>query len=157
MVSPTLLAATDAHFAWMLGEADPPGPLRLPPGGVDEAWVLRWLRRNLAAGAASWLILDGEEVAGLCSHKTAPDAEGAAEIGYATAPAHRRRQIATLAIALLAAQARADPRLRTLTAETATTNRPSQRVLEANGFEAVGGGFDADEGEMIRWRLAVDR
>jgi len=152
----SLLPATDAHFAWMLGEADPPDrALTLPPGGVDEAWVLRWLRRNLEAGALSWLMVERGEVVGLCSHKAAPDAAGCVEIGYGAAPERRRAGHASAAIALLVAQARADPRLSVLTAETAVSNRPSQRVLEANGFAADGHGWDADEGEMLKWRLDV--
>lgn len=151
-----LLANTDAHLAWMLGEAGPPDPaLALPPGGVDEPWVLRWLRRTLAAGARGWLVVEHGEVVGLCSHKTPPDAAGVVEIGYATAAARRRAGHATAAIALLIADARTDPGLTALTAETAVANRASQRVLEANGFSPAGVGWDADEGEMLRWRLDV--
>jgi len=152
----TLLAASDGLFAWMLGEGPPPDPtLTLPPGGVDEAWVLRWLRRNLAGGAQSWLVVAGVEVVGLCSHKAPPDPTGGVEIGYATAPQRRGAGHATAAIALLVAKARADPRLTALTAETALANRPSQRALEANGFYGDGRGWDADEGEMLKWRLDV--
>ncbi len=151
-----LVAAADAHFAWMLGETGPPGPaLALPPAGVDEAWVLHWLRRNLAAGARSWLVVAAGEVVGLCSHKTLPDPAGVVEIGYATAPERRRAGHATAAIALLAAEARADPFLRALVAETAVANLASQRVLEANGFSPDGRGWDADEGAMLKWRLDV--
>lgn len=152
----TLALASDAHFAWMLGEAEPPDTaLALPPGGVDEPWVLRWLRRNLAAGAQNWLVVADGEVVGLCSHKTLPDAAGAVEIGYAVAPARRRAGHATAAIRLLAAEARADPQLTALVAQTALSNRPSQRVLAANGFRDDGRGWDDDEGEMLKWRLDV--
>ncbi|MGA0602502.1 GNAT family N-acetyltransferase [Caulobacter sp. KR2-114] len=154
----SLVRATDAHFAWMLGEAGPPDPsLALPPGGVDEAFVLRWLRRNLAAGARSWLVAEAGEVVGLCSHKAPPDPAGRVEIGYATAPERRRAGHATAAIALLVGEARADPGLTVLTAETAAANQPSQRVLQASGFVADGRGWDDDEGEMLKWRLDVAR
>lgn len=153
-----LLPATDAHFAWMLDEPVIPPPLRLPRGGVDQPWVLRWLRRNLPdlEGTGSWLMVDGDEVVGLCSYKDPPDAAGAVDIGYAVAPARRRRGYATAAVALLIEAARADPRLRRLTAETAVDNLPSQRVLEANGFHRTGRSHDVDEGEMIVWGLALD-
>ena len=39
-----LAPATDAHFAWLLGETAAPAGLGLPPGGIDEPWVYRWLR-----------------------------------------------------------------------------------------------------------------
>lgn len=152
----SLLPTTDAHFAWLLGETGPPDPtLAQPPGGVDEARVLRWLRRNRAAGACGWLVVEAGEVVGLCSHKAPPDGAGVVEIGYATAPERRRAGHATAAVALLVAEARADPRITALTAETAVANRASQRVLEANGFLPDGRGWDADEGETLKWRLGV--
>ncbi len=150
-----LIPATDAHFAWMLEEAGPPDGLTLAPGGIDEAWVYRWLRRNLAGGAGSWLMVEGGEVVGMISHKRPPNAEGETEIGYGVAPERRRRGLATQAAGLLVELARADPAVRALTAETALANLPSQRVLEANGFVQTGRGHDADEGEMIVWRLAT--
>ena len=158
MVSGAMLTpATDAHFAWMLGEGPPPDRLSLPPGGVDAAWVLRWLRRNLArfGQPGNWLIVADGEVVGLCSHKTAPSADGAVEIGYAVAAERRRRGHATRAIALLILAARRDPRIRRLVAETAVGNLPSQRVLEANGFAKTGTSVDADEGEVIVWTLEI--
>jgi len=92
-----LIEATDAHFAWMLGEAPAPDGLILSPGGIDELWVYAWLRRNLAAlgPATSWLMTADGEVVGLCSFKTAPDADGFAEIGYGVAPERRRLGHAT--------------------------------------------------------------
>jgi RimJ/RimL family protein N-acetyltransferase len=152
-----LIEATDGHFAWMLGEAPPPARLSLPPGGVDEACVLRWLRRNLArfGQPGNWLVVAEGEVVGLCSHKTAPSADGAVEIGYAVAAERRRLGHATQAVSLLIRAARRDPRIRRLVAETAVGNLPSQRVLEANGFAKTGTGVDADEGDMIVWALEL--
>jgi RimJ/RimL family protein N-acetyltransferase len=152
-----LIPAADAHFAWLLGEADAPDALRQPPGGVDEAWVLRWLRRNLArlGQPGNWFVVAEGEVVGLCSYKTAATADGAVEIGYAVAPERRRLGHATQAISLLIGAARDDPRIRRLTAETAVGNLPSQRVLEANGFKKTGASLDAYEGEMIVWTLEV--
>jgi RimJ/RimL family protein N-acetyltransferase len=151
-----LIEATDAHYAWMLGEAPPPPDgLTLPPGGVDAAWVFRWLRRNLArfGQPGNWLIVADGEVVGLCNHKTAPNADGAVEIGYGVAAERRRLGYATQAVALAVRAARIDPRVRRLVAETALGNRPSQRVLEANGFAKTGTSVDDDEGDMIVWGL----
>ena len=44
-----LIEATDAHFAWMLGEATRPDGLQLPEGGVEPPGVLRWPRRGRRA------------------------------------------------------------------------------------------------------------
>ena len=152
-----LTPATDAVFAWLLGEPADPPPLRAPPGGLEEAWVLRWLRGNLAVleGTGSWLMVDGDEVVGLCNYKGPPEADGVVEIGYAVAAAHRRRGYATAGVAALIAKAVSDSRIRALSAETALGNIASQRVLLANGFAATGRGFDRDEGEMILWSLTL--
>ena len=158
MVSGAILVeAMDAHFAWMLDEGPPPDRLSLPPGGIDEAWVLRWLRRNLArfGQPGNWLVVADGEVVGLCSHKTGPNADGAVEIGYGVAATRRRLGHATRAVELAIRAARSDPRIRRLVAETAVGNRPSQRVLEANGFAKTGTSVDADEGDMIVWSLEI--
>jgi RimJ/RimL family protein N-acetyltransferase len=152
-----LLPATDAHFAWMLGEAAPPGDLRLPQGHVDEPWVLKWLRRTLPklGGYGSWLMDADSEVVGMCSYKAPPNAAGTVEIGYGVAPERRRLGYATRAVALLIEAARLDPRVSVIVAETALANLASQKVLTVNGFADVGRSVDDDEGEMIVWRLEL--
>lgn len=149
-----LVPAVDAHFAWMLGEADAPDGLRLPPGGVDTPPILRWLRRTLPklGGHGSWLMVDEGEVVGLSGYKWAPTSAGEVEIGYAVAPERRRLGYAAQASALMLEAARRDPRVRALTAETALGNLASQRVLAGRGFFKTGRGWDDEEGEMIRWR-----
>ena len=151
-----LLPATDALFAWMLGDrAPPPLSLSLPPGGLEEAWVLQWLRGNLRTlgGAGSWLIVDGEEVVGLCNYKAPPDSKGAVEIGYAVAPARRRRGYATAGLAALVKEAARDRRITRLVAQIAVANAGSQRVAQANGFTRYGKSTDPDDGEMDLWGL----
>ncbi|HZZ36539.1 MAG TPA: GNAT family N-acetyltransferase [Caulobacteraceae bacterium] len=158
MIRPLRLAeATDAHFTWMMGEAGPSERLTLPPRGVDQPWVLRWLRRTLPTlgGSGSWLMIVDGEVVGLCGYKGPPDADGVVEIGYGVAPERRRLGYATRAVAELIKHARRDHRVSSLVAETATTNVPSQRVVEANGFTMAGRGADPDDGEMMVWRLEL--
>ena len=153
----TLIPATDAHFAWLLDEAEAPEGLTAPPGGIDEAWVFKWLRRTLPklGGRGSWLMAANGEVVGLCSYKVPPNVERSVEIGYGVAPERRRRGHATGGVTLLIEAARTDERVDVLTAETALANLPSQRALIANGFADVGRGMDDDEGETIVWRLAL--
>ena len=152
-----LVPARDAHFAWMLGEAAAPEGLALPPGGVDTPPILRWLRRTLPqlGGAGSWLMIDAGEVVGACGYKHAPTPAGDVEVGYGVAPERRGRGYARLAGGLLLEAARADPRVRAITAETAVANAASQRVLAGQGFFKVGRGWDDEEGETIRWRLEL--
>jgi RimJ/RimL family protein N-acetyltransferase len=102
------------------------------------------------------LMVAGGEVVGMCSHKTAPDAEGAVEIGYGVAATRRRLGYASRAVSDVITDARADPRIRRLTAETALANIASHRVLEVNGFALTGERKqDPDDGEVAVWALAV--
>jgi RimJ/RimL family protein N-acetyltransferase len=152
-----LLPAIDAHFAWMLGEAEAPDDLRIPPRGVDAPWVLRWRRRiqPTLGERGGWLLTAQGEVVGLCGYKGPPNAEGVVEIGYAVARERRRLGYATRAVALVVEAARLDPRVSAIVAETALANLPSQKVLMSNGFADVGRSVDDDEGEMIVWRLEL--
>ena len=152
----TLVACTDAHFAWMLGGEAPSPELRLPPGGIDAAPVLEMLR-SLTADigrthpACAWLMTGGDEVVGLCSLIRTADAEGVATIGYGVAESRRRRGHATRAIGLMVGEVLRDPKVRGVGAETSVTNLPSQRVLEENGFVKVGKRIDDDDGEVFVW------
>ena len=152
-----LVPARDPHFAWMLGEAEAPDGLTLPPGGLDTPPILRWLRRTLPklGGYGSWLMVDAGEVVGACGYKWAPTPAGDVEVGYGVAPQRRARGYARLAGQLLLEAARADPRVRAITAETAVGKMASQRVLAGQGFFKVGRGHDDEEGEMILWRLEL--
>lgn len=156
-MSLTLVPATDAHLAWMLGERAAPDSLRLPPGGVDTPPILGWLRRSLPklGGYGSWLMVDAGEVVGACGYKWAPTAAGDVEVGYGVAPARRGRGYAARAGELLLEAARADGRVKAITAATALGNLASQRVLAGRGFFKVGRGYDDEEGEMVLWRLQL--
>ncbi len=145
----------DDHFAWLLGERSAPDGLAEPPGGVDEKFVISLVRGLTAtlhkAGCHShWLIVDGEEVVGLCGFKGPPSPSGEAEIGYGIAESRRGRGYATWAVALMLERG---PRegASTLTAETATSNPASQLVLERNGFKQVGARNDLEDGDLIVW------
>lgn len=156
-----LVPAVDDHFGWLLGEcAAPDSTLRLPPGTVDTPEILamiRGLARRVHAvhGMGQWLIADDGEVAGLIGYKWPCSERGTVEIGYGVAEARRRRGHATRAVALLLREVVRDPKVRTVTAETTLANLPSQLVLEANGFANTGTRMSQDDGEVIRWRLAI--
>jgi RimJ/RimL family protein N-acetyltransferase len=153
-----LIEATDAHFAWMLGEAEQPDSLRLPPGGVDEPFVLRWVRRTLAemGPATSWMMVDGGEVVGVCSLKSPAQADGFIEIGYGVTAERRRRGHATRAVTEMIEHTSRVPGIHGLWATTAANNEPSQKVLSANGFIERGRSIHPQEGELVLWRLALN-
>lgn len=157
----TLVDAEDADFAWMLGEGAGPRPgVRLPPGGVDQPGVLRYLRRTAQAlrtghGVGSWLVVAAGEIVGLCGYKHCPTPAGAVEIGYGVVRARRGQGVATQAVAVLLDRAAQDRAIRQLTAETAAENVASQRVLERNGFARTGTRDDPEDGPLIQWWYAV--
>lgn len=151
-----LILARDEHFAWLLGEVSPPDLLREAPGGVEQRRILRWLRAvsarlNAAGLLGSWLIVDEEEVVGLCGFKGPPDTAGSAEIGYGIAATRRRFGHATEAVRLLCEEVGRLGGVAALRAETAINNLPSQRVLEHNDFLQVGARHDPEDGDLILW------
>ncbi len=157
-----LICATDDHFAWLLNEAVAPIGLRVPEGGVDDPVVLKILRRLTAklhavGCQASWLIVDQDEVVGLCSFKRPADDARIAEIGYGVAGSRRRKGYATMAIDLLIEEVVNSKAASQLCAETAVANLPSQRVLERNGFSICGTRVDAEDGDLLIWSRSLER
>jgi RimJ/RimL family protein N-acetyltransferase len=151
-----LVAASDDHFRWMLEGDGLCDGLRLPPGGVDHPAILKYLRRVAAdlrnrSGGGSWLVVERDEVAGLCSHKHAPTPGGDVEIGYGIVEACRSQNIATTAVAGMLELAARDEEIVRFIAETASDNLPSQRVLEKNGFVRTGTRVDPEDGGLILW------
>lgn len=158
-----LVETTDAHFAWFLGEGPAPSPgLRLPPGGLEAAETLHWLRASAARLRASWdggnwMIVVGGEVVGLCRYREAPNAEGVVEIGYGVAKSRRRQGYATQAVAAMLDYAQKDPMVRYVIAGTSPTNLASQRALQKNGFVPAGNYTDPKEGVSLRWRCDLKK
>lgn len=155
-----LIAATDAHFAWLLGEGPAPDGLLAAKGGVESPEILAWLRRVAAELAAagvvgSWLIVASNEVVGLCGLKAPPDGFGAAEIGYGVAATRRGEGHATRAVRHLVSRARDIGGLSVLRAETTVDNSASRRVLERNGFTRVASRAEPEDGELIVWSLML--
>lgn len=105
---------------------------------------------------ASWLIVDGGEVVGLCS-VTRPPSHGVIDIGYGIAPSRQGRGFAGHAVSDIVAWARQVPDVVALTAETSPGNEPSQRVLARNGFVQVGERVDDEDGPLMCWRCSADK
>jgi RimJ/RimL family protein N-acetyltransferase len=155
-----LVAVTDSDFEWMLAEKPQTcSNFQLPPGGVDAPEVLETVRRitrdlHKAHCHASWMILSGLEVVGLCSYRRPPRG-GSVEIGYGIALSRRNRGCATLAVAQMVLFAESDPAVRLLVAETSLSNPPSMQVLQKNDFERSGTRIDKEDGPVALWQRRV--
>ncbi len=140
------------------GSGENDGGLRLPPGGVDDPIVLKYLRgltRKLHTGGwvGTWMFVADGEVVGLGGYKDLPK-DGVAEIGYGVAVSRRKLGHATRAVAAILEAARTSG-VQSLRAETAAENQASGLVLERNGFERTGTRMDAEEGKLLTWRRVI--
>ncbi len=100
------------------------------------------------------LFLDEETglVVGAGSFKNSPR-HGRVEIGYGVAAGQAGRGFATSGAARLVEEAFSMPEVTTVTAETSTANRASERVLEKNGFVRSGSRIDPEDGPLTLWSL----
>jgi len=153
-----LVVAHESDFLWMLGDAEPTRALRLAPGGVAAPQTLRIVqamtRRLFEAGCdASWLMIDDDEIVGLCSFRR-PPLDGRVEIGYGVAGARTGRGFATQAVkAMLALGPRHG--VTTFDAETTSDNVASQRALERSGFVQIAERDDPEDGRVLCWVHAL--
>jgi RimJ/RimL family protein N-acetyltransferase len=145
------LAGGEAVFSQMFG-------CRVEPGwsGFPEALTLMLVAVR-SGGAPEWgphLFFDDDgALVGNGGWKGAP-VEGAAELGYAVAPARQGRGIATAAVLELVGRARAAG-TRVAVAHTLPNASASTTVLERCGFVRAGGSLDPDEGPVWRWELQL--
>ena len=127
-------------------------PIAPPPVLQMLAEVAATVRKTFTP--ASWLIIEADEVVGLCS-VTRPPCDGVIDIGYGIAPSRQGRGFAGRAIAEIIAWARETVGVTALTAETSKSNEASQRVLARNGFAQVGERVDDEDGQLICWRCST--
>jgi len=152
-----IVEATSSDFRALIA-GEPPRGLTLPEGEVAPPATMELLgaladKLRPDFTPAAWLIVERGEVVGLCSVMHAPTPQGAIEIGYGVAPSRQQRGAGGRAVADMVDWARTDPRISALTANTATANLTSQRILERNGFRKVGARIDKTDGLLICWRL----
>lgn len=154
-----LIDATDDLFERLVSGAPLDG-LTVAEGGLEAPEVLAMLQ-GLAAGLresidpCAWLMVEAGEVVGLISLTKPPTPEGAVEIGYGVAESRRGRGVAGRAVGDLLVLARAHPDLKAIIAETSPRNLASQAALVRNGFVRTGERFDAEDGDLICWRVEV--
>ena len=157
----TILEADDNDFEALIAGRACQG-YDIADGGIESVETLSMLKAFAASvradfAPAAWLIAKDSKIVGMCSFIASPDSDGALPIGYGIAPCFRGQGIATEAIGAIIDWARRHPDLRRITAETAVSNRPSQRVLEHNGFVRTGERVDVEDGLLMCWARDVDR
>lgn len=84
-----------------------------------------------------------------------PPRDGVVELGYAIAPSHEGRGLATAAVHALLTEAFADAEIRAIVAHTLPERNASVRVLEKAGFRLEG--EVPDEAVGIAWRHRRER
>ncbi len=151
----------DSHFAWLLGQG--PAPADAPvicAGGVAPEAVVELIRgvaarnREALGGEVAWLVAAEGEAVGMISF-TRPHDGKRPEIGYGIADSRQGRGHATAAVAALLPILRARG-FDGLTAETGVGNRPSQLVLERNGFVRTGDRTDPEDGDLYLWTIGLN-
>jgi ribosomal-protein-alanine N-acetyltransferase len=156
------LAAEDASVSDLGALLGVDVPAGWPPL-YHDAGVRGWFGAQLAANdaAARWLgryvvaTIDGNPtLVGTAGYKGAPDAAGAVEIGYSIVQAYHRRGIGLETVRQLIDDAFADPRVRSISAETPVTFVASRGLLERSGFALTGTRSDAEDGELAIYSIA---
>jgi RimJ/RimL family protein N-acetyltransferase len=147
------LLGAQIHPAWPPGENDQEGRdflcrrLEEHPEAVGFlGWS--WLVRPEAGAPERRPLLIGGG-----GFKGPPDADGTIEIGYSIVEEYYGRGLATEAVGATLAWAFRDPRVRRVVAETLPNLRPSQRVLEKNGFVRT----DEASSDPGSWRYELTR
>ncbi|WP_086824247.1 GNAT family N-acetyltransferase [Allokutzneria sp. NRRL B-24872] len=158
LISPT----TDLHGAWLDAHAEwgpgqhedgfglaPEDEVRSPAGFA--AWVAR-LDGESDKTAYWWIVEDGRVLGGVAlRHKETDYVRWAGHIGFGVCPSARRRGLASWALNLVLAEARARGVTQVLIV-CATDNTASARTIERAGgvFEEV---RDTEHGPVRRYRL----
>ena len=99
-----------------------------------------------------WLVVDKQTrtIVAELGFKGPPDDAGIVEIGYGTMPAMQGRGYMTEAVKGILQWASTRPDINTVLAETNSSNTPSIKVVQRNGFEQF-----KKKGEMLWWRANV--
>jgi ribosomal-protein-alanine N-acetyltransferase len=153
--SPALLDLEETGVAALCAAIAVGAPASWPPEHNGQSYR-DWQRRLFAGhpdepGYGGWYVVGAGELVGTCGFKGPPDTTGEVEIGYSVIEARRRLGYASGAVHLLTYRAFADPRVRSVAAETLPAHLASQAVLTRNGFTLLGSRIDAEDGEVLRF------
>jgi ribosomal-protein-serine acetyltransferase len=139
-------ASLDELRPWMPWAADEP-----QPPDARRGWIREVNAAEAAGGDRTRAILAGGAVAGACGlhRRIGPDG---LELGYWVATAFTGRGVATAAVALLCAEAFADPVIGHVEIHHDPRNAASGAVAARAGFTPVAAGA-AGEAPVRIWRL----
>ncbi|WP_159617171.1 GNAT family N-acetyltransferase [Arthrobacter zhaoguopingii] len=117
--------------------------------GCRAVWRMRSRQLLASPGDADWITrlivhASGTTVGRAGFH--GPPVDGMVEVGYEVDPGHRRRGHARAALRILLDIADGEPGVHTVRASVRPDNLPSQRLVDAFGFQAVGRQWDEDDG-----------
>lgn len=139
-------------------------PLKLPPYLVCEDRVGVWRMRQAQVAKnpsdASWVtrfVVDpiSDQVVGMAGYHGPPNQVGMVEVGYAIAPAYRRRGYARSALLILLETAMNHPHIAVVRATVRPDNVASRQLLDQYGFRQVGSQWDEEDGFEIILEVAT--
>jgi RimJ/RimL family protein N-acetyltransferase len=161
-----VLALTGPVFAALadgdLAAANAAAPVPLTPVFAGPEWAPVWRMRAAQVAAdpasAAWVTgvvwdPDRRLAVGRAGFHGPPDDRGMVEVGYATAPGHRRRGYARAALAVLLDRARREPDVRVVRLSIAPDNAASRRVALPFGLVEVGEQVDEEDGLEVVYEL----
>lgn len=114
----------------------------------DDPSIRQWLGRVM--------VIDEDGAAravGSIGFHGPPDADGRVEVGYRVDPAHRRRGLASEAVAAMFDWARREHAVHRFRASTAPDNAASQRLIAQFGFRQTGVQWDDVDGEELVFEM----
>jgi [ribosomal protein S5]-alanine N-acetyltransferase len=135
------------------------GEVHFPPEFPGDAFALYPMRlESINSGqglSVGGIVIERPSLTaiGELGCKGDPDPTGAVEIGYGLNPSVWNRGYATEIVGAFTAWLLEQPGITTVTAETATSNPASARVLEKCGFVRTGTSWNEDDGSLILWQL----
>jgi RimJ/RimL family protein N-acetyltransferase len=160
LTAPVFRALADGDLA----TANALAPVPLSTDFADPQWRAVWLRRSRQVeedpASATWVtgvIWDEQHriAVGRAGFHGPPDPSGMVEIGYAVAPAFRRRGYARAALEVLLRRAVVAPDVQTVRVSIAPDNRASLRLASQYGFTEVGEQWDDEDGLEIVYEVAA--
>ena len=101
------------------------------------------------------LIVAQKKIVGTIGFKSIPNLKRldcSVEIGYGIVPSQQNKGFATEAVNLILEEAFSVSQIKTVVASTHPHNKPSQRVLEKNGFTKEKSKINLEDGEIWVWK-----
>ncbi|GAB3574061.1 hypothetical protein GCM10027445_34380 [Amycolatopsis endophytica] len=147
-----------------LAAANAVSPVPVSAYFVGPDWRGVWQMRSrqveedpASAGWVTGVIWDEQQhlAVGRAGYHGPPDASGMVEIGYAVAPAYRRRGYARAALEALLQRAAHEPQVGTVRVTIGPDNVASYQLASQYGFVEVGEQWDDEDGLEIVYEVAA--